>query len=99
MRVSVLSTLFMLLVVTAADAWSARFQFDQDNVPGWTLMTSAERAAHHQKMLGLKSEAECRAYMDEHRARMEARARERNRTLRAPHHDVCGQMKAKGLFD
>jgi len=93
--------LFVLLAASTIPAWaeSARFQFDQDNVPGWALMTSTERAAHHQRLLSFKTLSECRAYMEVHRKKMEERAKERNRTLRTPHFDVCEQMKAQGLIE
>lgn len=76
-----------------------RFRFDEDNVPGWALMTSAERASHHQRLTTFKKVEECRAYMLEHRTKMEARARERNKVLRPARFDPCDQMKARGLLD
>lgn len=85
--------------VQAADTGGRRFLFDQDNVPGWMLMSSAERAAHHQKLMSLKTTRECGTYMDEHRRNMETRATERGKTLRAPRFDLCDQMKAKGLLE
>lgn len=93
--------LFVLLAASTIPAWaaSARFRFDQDNVPGWALMTSAERATHHQRLLSFKTLTECRAYMEVHRREMEERAKERNRTLRTPRFDVCEQMKAQGLLE
>jgi hypothetical protein len=83
----------------AADAAGERFRFDQDNVPGWALMTSAERAEHHQKLLGFRRLNDCKAYMEEHGEKMEERAKERNRILRVPPLDVCNQMKARGLLE
>lgn len=94
-----LSVLFVMAVGMPAQARGPRFQFDQDNVPGWMLMSSAERAAHHQKLMSLKTVEECEAYMAAHRKKMEARAQERNQTLRTPRFDVCEQMKAKGLLE
>ena len=94
-----LSVRFVAVVGIPAHAKGPRFQFDQDNVPGWTLMSSAERATHHQKLLSFKTIEECKAYMAEHRKKMEARARERNQTLRTPRFDVCEQMKVKGLLE
>jgi hypothetical protein len=92
--------LMVLLVASTIPAWpaSGRFQFDQENVPGWALMTSAERAAHHQKLLSLKTLSQCRAYMEAHRKKMEKRAQEKNRTLRTPRFDVCQQMQSQGLI-
>ncbi len=93
-----LSVLPLAVAGTPAHAKGPRFQFNQDNVSGWTLMSSAERAAHHQKLMSFKTVEECQAYMAEHRKKMEARAKERNRTLPTPRFDVCEQMKAKGLL-
>ena len=98
-----LAVLLGLAVANAAfgraDGTGRRFQFDRDNVPGWMLMSSAERTEHHQRLMQLKTLQECRIYMEAQRARMEERAAERDRTLRPPRFDVCDQMKAKGLLD
>jgi hypothetical protein len=93
--------LLVLLSAATIPAWpaSARFRLGQDNVEGWTLMSSAERAEHHQKLLSFKTVEECRAYMTVHREKMEARAKERKQTLHAPRFDVCEQMQAKGLLE
>ena len=91
--------MFAFAAAQAADSGGRRFRFDQDNVPGWALMTSAERAAHHQKLTSLRTVDECRAYMQEHRGKMEARAQERGKILRAPRFDVCDQMKARGQLE
>jgi hypothetical protein len=87
-----------MIIGMPAHASGPRFQFDQDNVPGWALMSSAERAAHHQKLLSFKTVEECQVYLAEHRKNMAARAKQRNQTLRTPPHDVCEQMRAKGLL-
>lgn len=76
---AVLSILFVAGALTAHAA-GARFRFDPDNVPGWVLMTSTERTAHHQKLLSFKTVGECKAYMEVHRKKMDERAKERNRT-------------------
>jgi len=99
-RVAVARSLLLALwSMTPADAAGERFRFDQDNVPGWALMTSAERAEHHQKLLGFKRLDDCNGYMEEHREKMEERAKERNRILRVPPLDVCERMKAQGLLE
>jgi len=95
----VLSVLFVTVIGMPAHASGPRFQFNQENVSGWMLMSSAERTAHHQKLVSFKTVGECQAYMAEHRKKMEARAKERNQTLRTPRFDVCEQMKAKGLLE
>jgi hypothetical protein len=96
------SALFLLLALSSASAANGeteRFRFDQDNVPGWTLMSSAERVEHHRKLVGFRRVSDCRAYLEEHRKRMEDRARERNRLLRMPSFDVCEQLKVRGLLE
>ncbi|MHB1142367.1 MAG: hypothetical protein ACYC1T_11515 [Sulfuricaulis sp.] len=82
-----------------SNAAGPRFRFGQDNVPGWALMTSAERAEHHQRLLSFKRLDECQSYMSEHRKKMEERAKDRNRTLPTPRFDVCEQMKAQGFLE
>ena len=42
-----------------------------------SLMTEEERAEHRQKMHSFTTVGECKAYFDEHRAQMTARARDR----------------------
>jgi len=91
--------MFVFAAAQAADSGGRRFRFDQDNVPGWALMTSAERAQHHQKLMSLRTLDECRAYMQEQREKMEARAQQRGRILHAPRFDVCDQLKAKGQLE
>jgi len=76
-----------------------RFPFGKDNVAGWRMMSSAERAEYHRTMTGLKTMAECRTFIEEHEARMEQRARERGAAFVVPTTDVCAQMKARGLLD
>ena len=73
-------------------------RFSQDNTPGWTLMTPAEQAAHREKMLSMQTYADCKAYQTEHRAVMEARARERGVTLPAARQPGCERMQARGLL-
>jgi hypothetical protein len=38
-----------------------RFAFDKDNTRGWSLMTTEERTAYHDKMLAAKTLDECKA--------------------------------------
>jgi hypothetical protein len=53
---------FAALMVGAplSHAEGRRFAFSDDNVPGWALMSSAERAAHHQKLMAMHTLEECR---------------------------------------
>lgn len=72
--------------------------FNQDNTPGWALMTPEERAEHRGKMLSLKTYEECKAFQAEHRTAMEARAKETGKTLRTGRQNGCDRMKARGLI-
>lgn len=65
-------------------------RFGPDNTPGWALMTSAERTAHRDHMLSLRTEGECRAYLEQHHQQMAERAKERGRSVPAmPRRDPC----------
>ena len=56
-------------------------RFNEETTPGWTLMTPDERKAHQEKMLSFKDHAQCQAYMEGHRKQMDARAKEKGKTL------------------
>ena len=62
----------------AAPCWNA------DTVPGWGMMSAGERQAHQDRMRGMKSRAECQAYMDSHHQQMQARAKERGQSMPGP---------------
>ncbi len=98
-RVVALSIALVAAGMAPALARRPGLALDEDSVPGWALMSSAERSAHHQKLLNMKTLGECSAYMEEYRAKMEERAKERNRPFRMPRRDVCEQMKAKGMLE
>ena len=72
-------------------------RFNQKNTPGWQLMTPEERTEMQGKMRALKTYDECKQLQTEHRALMEARAKEKGVTLREPRQNGCDRMKAKGL--
>lgn len=74
------------------------FRFNQDNTPGWSFMTQEERASHRDKMMSLKTYDECKAYLDEHHALMEQRAKEKGKTLPSPRNNACDRMKARGMI-
>jgi len=85
----------------AADAQGGkggRYGFNADNTRGWSLMTDAERTEHRNKMLAAKTYDECKAIQDEHHKVMDARAREKGKTLGGPRANACDQMKARGLI-
>jgi hypothetical protein len=75
-----------------------RFAFDKDNTRGWSLMTTEERTAYHDKMLAAKTFDECKAIQVEHHQAMEARAKEKGTTLMAARQNACDRMQARGFF-
>ena len=75
-----------------------RFQFNQDNTPGWSLMTPDERTAHHNAMMSAKTYEECKAAQEAQHKQMEARAKEQGKTLPGPRQNACERMKARGFY-
>lgn len=74
-----------------------RWQFDAGNTPGWSMMTSQERARHHAQMLDFRTHEECAAYLEEHHRQMAARARDRGRPAPdAPRQNMCARMREAG---
>lgn len=70
-----------------------RGRFGPDNTPGWALMSPAERSAHRERMSGLKTEKDCRAYMDEHHRQMQERAKQKGGSVPArPRRDPCAGL-------
>jgi Spy/CpxP family protein refolding chaperone len=70
------------------------WRMDRNNTPGWSLMSEAERQAHHDKMRAMTDHAACSAYMEQHHEQMAARAKERGQTLPAmPRRDHCAPLK------
>lgn len=86
------------LGAVSVEAGQGRYRFQQDNTPGWTLMTPAERTEFQTKMRAAKTYDECKAIQAEHHAVMEARAKEKGVTLPAPRNNACEQMKARGFI-
>jgi hypothetical protein len=65
-----------------------------ENTHGWALMTEQERTEHHDRMHGMKSRDECKAYMDQHREQMMERAKDRGvNPPAAPRRDACRWFK------
>jgi hypothetical protein len=75
-----------------------RYAIDRGNTTGWTLMTDEERTAHQQKMWSFKTYDECKTYQDEHHKAMEARAKEKGKTLTPARRNACDRMKARGTI-
>ena len=64
-----------------------------------SLMTEEERAEHRAKMHSFTTVGECKAYFDEHRAQMTARAKERGiEPGPGPRVDPCDRMMNRGLL-
>jgi hypothetical protein len=69
-------------------------RFDDDNTPGWALMTEAERDAHRAAVTAFTDYDPCRTYVQRHHAEMMERARERGQTLsETPQRDACEALK------
>jgi hypothetical protein len=65
-----------------------------DYTSGWSLMTSKERDEHRAKMRSFKTYEECKAYQEQHREQMLARAKERGvKTPAQPRRDACAWLK------
>lgn len=92
------SALLALALSGLAAAQGPRYHFNQNNTPGWTLMTPEERAEHQKKMLSAKSYEECKQIQEAQHKAMEARAREKGMALNAPRYNACDRMKARGFF-
>ncbi len=75
-----------------------RFAFNTDNTRGWSLMTTEERTAYHDKMLAAKTYDECKEIQVEHHQAMEARAKEKGKSLTAARQNACDGMQARGFF-
>ena len=73
-------------------------RFNQNNTPGWTLMSQQEQTDHRIKMRATKTFDECTALQGEHRAVMESRAKEKGVQLQAPRKNVCEVWKTQGLI-
>ncbi|MBK9442891.1 MAG: hypothetical protein IPN53_16965 [Comamonadaceae bacterium] len=73
-------------------------RMNQNNTPGWTLMTAEERTAIQTKMRAVKTYDECKLVQTEHHAAMEVRAKEKGVTLNTPRQNGCDKMKARGMI-
>jgi hypothetical protein len=61
---------------------------------GWSMMDRKERNEHHTRMHAMKSFDECKAYVDDHHAKMRARAKEAGRAMPAePRNYACSWLK------
>lgn len=63
--------------------------------PGWSMMTWSERNHHREKMWSFKTYDDCKAYLDQHHAAMQARALEKGQApLAQPPRDACARLKS-----
>lgn len=61
--------------------------------PGWSMMTWKERNAHRRHMRSLKTQGECKAYLEQHHAQMAERARAQGKEpLGQPQRDPCASL-------
>lgn len=72
-------------------------KFGSNNTPGWSMMSRAEHKEHRDKMHSMKTYDECKAYHEEHMKQMEARAKEKGKTLNTAGIKPCEMMKEKGM--
>ena len=86
------------LGAASVEAGPGRYRFNQDNTPGWSLMTPAERSEHQNKMWSAKTYDECKALQAEHRAVIVARAKEQGLTLATPRQNACDRMQMRGML-
>jgi hypothetical protein len=91
-------TLALALSVSAAFAGPGRWNFNQGNTFGWQLMTPAERTEHQAKMWSFKEYNACREYLDQHRATMMERAKEKGVNPPIMRRNPCDMMKTRGFL-
>jgi len=58
------------------------------------LMTPEERKTHLAKLGSFKNIEDCKTYMAEHRAKLEARAKEQHKRLAPSRVDMCERVQA-----
>lgn len=68
-------------------------RWGSDNTPGWSLMTPQERDQHREKMLAMKNQNDCKAYVAKHHEEMAARAKARGAKVPTmPRRDPCARL-------
>jgi hypothetical protein len=69
-------------------------RWGSDDTPGWSMMTEQERKEHQDRMRAMKTYEECKAYADQHREQMNARAKERGgQAMAQARRDPCSGLK------
>jgi hypothetical protein len=85
------------LISTFAFAEGAGAGMGRADMPGFALMTPAERDEHRAKMRGFTRYDDCAAYLAQHHQLMLERAKAKGTTLPAmPQQTFCDRMKASG---
>ncbi len=77
----------------------SRPQYDDVNVPGWSLMSSRERMEYQIAMKNMTSYEECVSYVNEHYDAMRERAWEQGLTRPMNRSAICEHMRTNGVFD
>ncbi|WP_034293150.1 hypothetical protein [Herbaspirillum sp. RV1423] len=98
-----IATTALLVAMMAAPAFARDgnpdgFNWNRDNIRGWSLMTEQERTQHQARMYAAKSYEECKALQEEQDKAMEARAKEKGVPLPVPQHDGCDVMRSRGVI-
>ncbi len=94
----VTAVLAATLGTASLEAEPGRYRFNQDNTPGWTLMTAAERSEFQNKIWAAKTYDECKAIQTEHHAVIAARAQDKGVTLNVPRQNACDRMQTRGVL-
>ena len=71
---------------------------NQDNVRGWTLLTSEERTSFQNRMRNVETYEECVQIQTEHRGMVEVRAKEQGVNLMTPMRNMCDHLKVRGAI-
>lgn len=87
-----LAVVLVLPAMVAAGPWRA----SEENVRGWQFMTPEERIEHQRRLRSFQTYEECKAYQQQHHARMQERARQAGVVLTPREQSACDQMRARG---
>lgn len=71
-------------------------KLSEANTPGWSMMSTQERAEHHAAMGATKTYDECHALAMKHHEHMKEKAQAQGKSVRAkPRRDPCDFLKKK----
>lgn len=94
--INVCLMLFLGFVMPTAARASGPWHAAGQNTAGWQFMTPDERVEHQRQMRSFKTLDECRAYQDEHHARMAERAAKEGVALKRNEGSGCEQLRQRG---